>query len=217
MRRRCAVIAGASGLVGRSCLDALLASDHYSSVVALLRRPLDIVSPKLVQRVVSFDRIEPAAELPEGVAFCALGTTIRKAGSQEAFRKVDFEYAVNFAKWARQGGASRFVLVSSVDASSKSSNFYLRVKGEVEDAVRGLGFETVHILRPSFLLGDRGEERLGERMGIAAAKAMQFALLGGLRRYRPVEASAVAAAMSRAGLREETGVHIWRWQEISNG
>jgi uncharacterized protein YbjT (DUF2867 family) len=214
MRRRSAAIAGAGGLVGGFCLEALLAEDAYSRITALVRRPVEVAHSKLIQRIVNFDRMLPPGDLAEGVAFCALGTTIRKAGGQEAFRSVDFDYAVNFADWAKQAGASRFVLVSSVDAASRSGNFYLRVKGELEDRINGMGFDAVHIMRPSFLMGARAERRLGERLGIAAFRAIRFALIGGLSRYRPVEACAVGRAMVRAGLQDAVGSHVWHWKEI---
>lgn len=215
MQKRSAAIAGGSGLIGRFCLDGLLAEDGYSRVTALVRRPIEIAHPKLVQQIANFDHLDSPCDLAEGVAFCALGTTIRKAGSQEAFRRVDFDYGVNFAEWAKARGATRFVLVSSVGAAAGSSTFYLRVKGELEERINGMGFDRVVVLRPSVLLGERNEVRTGEKLGIAMGKAVSGALLGGLSKYRPVEAHDVAKAMVRAGLQQGAGLVVWHWKEIA--
>ncbi|MDX2152368.1 MAG: oxidoreductase [Bryobacteraceae bacterium] len=211
---RTAMVAGATGLVGNHCLRLLAASPHYAKVVALARRPLQAPPPGVVERSVDFDRltdgdIEPGADL-----FSALGTTIRKAGSQAAFRRVDLDYPLALARLAASKGASRLLLVSSVGADPASANFYLRVKGELEHAVQSLPFEAVHIFRPSLLLGERQEIRLGERLAIAAARSLQFGFVAGLRKYHPVLAASVAAAMVRAALRDDRGVHIHHYDEI---
>jgi uncharacterized protein YbjT (DUF2867 family) len=191
-----AVIAGATGLVGRACLRRLL--DRYDSVTALVRRPLKLTHPKLIERQIDFDRIG-TIEIPPGAhAYCALGTTIKVAGSEDAFRRVDFEYPRMFAERAAAAGQARFMLVSSVGASAQSGTFYLRVKGELEDAVRAMRIQEVHIFRPSVLLGDRAEKRPGERIGIAIASGLSFLMRGSLRKYRPIPAATVAAAMVAA-------------------
>jgi uncharacterized protein YbjT (DUF2867 family) len=203
MAKSSCAIAGASGLVGSHLLTLLLR--EFDLVAAVTRRPLAVSAPNL--RQVAFGDPLPAID----AAFCCLGTTIKKAGSEEAFRRVDFEAVVAFAKAARAAGASRFALVSSVGASAASSNFYLRVKGETEHAVSRIGFEHVLILRPSFLLGDRAEQRPGEKLGIAISKATAFLLLGPLRKYRPVHAERVAAAMLR---NSGTGVRVLEYDNI---
>lgn len=211
---RIAVVAGASGLVGGHCLNALLASPCYQRVISVARHASATEHPKLVQQVVNFDRLAALPPLEGADVFCALGTTIRKAGSQEAFRRVDYEYPLRLAVRAREAGASRFVLVSSVGADEKSKNFYLRVKGELEKAIAGAGFSSVLILRPSILLGSRVEFRLGERIGQAAARAGQFLLAGSWRRYRAVPASEVGCAMVEAAQSGAVGTHIYEWAEI---
>jgi len=191
-----AVIAGATGLVGRACLPRLL--DRYDSVTALVRRPLKVSHPKLIERQIDFDRIG-TIEIPPGAhVYCALGTTIKVAGSEDAFRHVDFEYPRMFAERAAAAGQARFMLVSSVGASAQSGTFYLRVKGELEESVRAMRLQEVHIFRPSVLLGDRADKRPGERIGIAAASSLSFLMRGSLRKYRPIPASTVAAAMVAA-------------------
>ncbi len=200
MSRR-ALVAGATGLVGSHCLRLLLASRQYEKVVALVRRPLSLNDAKLEQAVVDYDRL--AETLPAGSfddVYCCLGTTIRKAGSQAAFRRVDFDYPVALAQVARSRGARQFLLVSALGADPASKVFYNRVKGEVEQAVRAAGIEQSWFFRPSLLVGERSESRPAERAGIAFAKLMVPLLQGPLRRYRAVEADAVAAAMIAVAL-----------------
>jgi uncharacterized protein YbjT (DUF2867 family) len=127
--------------------------------------------------------------------YACLGTTIKKAGSQDAFRKVDHDYTLAVANMAKAAGVTRFAVVSSVGASARSSNFYLRVKGETDDALEKIGFAGLVIARPSVLVGNREEHRPGEKVGIAVTKAFSFAMVGGLKKFRPIEARRVAAAM----------------------
>jgi uncharacterized protein YbjT (DUF2867 family) len=191
-----AVIAGATGLVGRACLRRLL--DRYDSVTALVRRPLKLTHPKLIERQIDFDRIG-TIEIPPGAhVYCTLGTTIKVAGSEDAFRRVDFEYPRMFAERAAAAGQTRFMLVSSVGASAQSGTFYLRVKGDLEEAVRAMRLHELHIFRPSFLIGDRTEKRPGETAGTGLAGAFGFLMRGPLRKYRPIPAATVAAAMVSA-------------------
>src|SRR5258708_2620144 len=179
-----ALILGSTGLVGGHCLSRLLATSHYERVVAIVRRPLP-THPKLTQLVTDFEKLDKLEPCPITDVYCALGTTIKKAGSQEAFRKVDYDYPLQLAEWAIRMGAKQFLLVSSVGADPKSASFYLRVKGELESAVSKLPYEAVHIFRPGVLLGERPETRPMERFAIKVLTACQFALVGGLRKYRP--------------------------------
>lgn len=209
-----ALIVGSTGLVGSHCLQFLLASPEYASVTALVRKGAGINHPKLREQVVDYDNL---ADLPVGEdVYCALGTTIRTAGSQEAFRRVDFEYPLQIAKRTQAAGAKQFLLVSSVGANPKSGNLYLRVKGELEQALRNLPFAALHIFRPSFLVGERKEQRTGERVGITIAEALKFAMIGGLIKYRPVHANTVAFAMVKAALRGGSGAHIYDYEKIES-
>lgn len=213
--RPIAVVAGATGLVGRACLDYLCTSNRYRKIVALARRPIDRRVTTLEVRQVDFSRLDEIDDLgPVDVAFCALGTTIATAGSQEAFRRVDHDYALAFARFAYRGGARRFVLVSSVGADASSSNFYLRVKGEVEDALRGMPFEAVAILQPGLLLGDRAESRPGEAVARAVAPFFNPLLVGPLAKYRSVRADSVAAAMVAAAESDRAGAYVLDVSEI---
>lgn len=207
-----AVIAGATGLIGRECLRLLLA--RYDSVTALVRRTTGRLHPRLSERMMDFNRLD-TIEIPRGAhVYCALGTTIDKAGSEEAFRHVDLDYPKMLAGRAADAGGSRFMLVSSVGANARSKNFYLRVKGELEDALRALPLDALHIFRPSILIGDRDEKRAGEAAGIAIAKALGFLMAGPLRKYRAVPGTTVASAMVAAANTEVSGRFIYHYDEI---
>ncbi len=212
---RSVLLVGATGLVGRSLLPLLLCSRDYQRVVVLARRELDLKDPKLETVVTDFSRIPSLREkFAVDDVFSALGTTIRKAGSQPAFYEVDFTYNQQIAQLASEAGASRYFLVSAVGANSSSGFFYNRVKGELEDAVTQMGFSTVHIFRPSLLLGEREEFRLGEKVGSIAAKIIRPVLNGPLARFRPIEAKAVAEAMVYLARKGQSGVHIHESDEI---
>ncbi len=197
MTRNTAVLAGATGLVGRYLQQVLEEDAFYDDRIALQRS--DFVKLQL----------PPVTHL-----FCCLGTTIKKAGSREAFRAVDFDLVVSFAKAGRAAGAQRMMVVSSVGADAKSSNFYLRVKGEMEQALAGLGFEALHIFRPSILLGQRLDARSGEQWGIRMARAFEWAMVGQAKKYRPMPAGILASAMAAAGERGAPGRHIHHYQDI---
>jgi uncharacterized protein YbjT (DUF2867 family) len=210
-----AVVLGASGLVGGFCLKALMDKPDYARIVLLNRRALPFAAePRLTQKTVSFDSLSATDFAGAGDVFCALGSTIRKAGSQEAFRRVDLEYPLAAARLARQGGAKQFVLVSSVGADPTSKNFYLRTKGELEQEIARLGFDALHIFRPSLLLGKREEFRLGERVMVPLAPVLNQAMWGGLRRYRAIAAAAVGKAMAAAARAGNHGTSIYEYDQI---
>jgi uncharacterized protein YbjT (DUF2867 family) len=212
---RSAVLLGASGLVGGYCLQTLLADSGYARIVLLGRRELVAARhPRLAQKVVDFDALTQSDFEGADEVFCALGTTIRKAGSQQAFRRVDVDYPLAAARLSRQAGAKRFLLVSSVGADAAAKNFYLKTKGELEQEIGKLGFTAFHIFRPSLLLGKREEFRLGERIAMATMPLLNFAMVGGLRRYRAVSAATVGKAMVAAARQEEGGVYVYEYDEI---
>ena len=195
------VIAGASGVVGARVLHHLLRSDDVGRVIAVGRRALPLQHAKLVSKVVDLQNTTAvAAEIPEGtaVAFCCLGTTMKRAGSKEAFRAVDHDAVVAFAQAALGKGARRFLLISSVGARAGSANFYQRTKGEVEDALARLGYPQLTILRPSLIddEGARPDYRAGERLMLPLARIV-FAVAGRTRRYAPISADVIAKAMVR--------------------
>lgn len=190
------MILGASGLTGGLVLEGLLATPAVTSVVAPVRRPLALEHSKLSQHVVDFDALEAhAAIFHVDAVVCCLGTTIHKAGSRDAFRKVDHDYALAAARLAKMAGARAFILMSAVGASATSSVFYSRVKGELEDAVRALRFAYLAVYHPSLLLGDRDERRTAESLGMAVMPLANYGLIGPLKRYRAISAETVASAM----------------------
>lgn len=210
-----AIVAGASGLVGGHCLRRLLASGLHEQVVAFVRGPLNVTHKRLQQRTVDFERLGRMSAFPRAQdVFCCLGTTMKKAGSEEAFRKVDYEYVVRLAETSIRTGADRFYLVSSVGADRKSHVFYSRVKGEAEEAVTQMGFSGLHIFRPSLLLGGRPEKRPGEQAGIALARLVSGIFLGPIRKYRPIKAEDVAKAMVVVAREGSSGEHVYTSDEM---
>jgi uncharacterized protein YbjT (DUF2867 family) len=205
-----ALIAGASGLVGSHLLPLLLES--YDRVLSIGRRKLELTHPRLEQCVVDFEQLPDLGASAD--VFCALGTTVRKAGSQAATRLVDHDYPLNLARQVAAAGSRQFLLVSSVGADRRSTNFYLRTKGELEDALAALPFRSLHIFHPSFLIGKRAEARPGEKIGIAIATMLAPLLIGGLRKYRAVSAAAVADAMLAAARRAEPGRHFYSYDQF---
>lgn len=210
-----ALVAGATGLVGGYLLKALLDAPDYTRVYALTRRPYGKEHPKLANRVVIFERMADQLKgLVAQDAFCCLGTTIGDAGSQEAFREVDVDAVLLFARAARAAQATRFVVVSSVGASSKSKKFYLRTKGEMEEAVSDLGFASVDILQPSLLLGPRPSLRPLEITGRIFAPLINPLLTGAREAYRAVPAETVGKAMLGAARRGAKGVYRYTFSGI---
>ncbi|MFC2135499.1 NAD(P)H-binding protein [Bacteroidota bacterium] len=190
-----ALVVGATGLIGNHLTKKLLNDEHYDLVRIFTRRSLNIIDPKLEENIVDFNKIETWKEKIKGnVLFSSLGTTIKKAGSREAQYKIDFTYQYDIAKWGPENGVEKYVLVSSGGADSKSKNFYLRTKGELEEKVEQLKFENLIIFQPSLLLGEREEKRVGETIGAVLAKGV-IPLLPFLKKYRPIEGAVVAAAM----------------------
>ena len=198
-------LAGASGLVGGDLLQRLLVDGDFTKIVSASRRTSAVEHPKLVQAKVDFS--DPASfdglAAPD-VAFSCLGTTIKKAGSREAFRAVDHDAVLTFARAARARGARVFVHVSSLGANARSRQFYAAVKGEIEAALGEVGFESLCALRPSILDGDRAESRPLERVGLVFARALG-PVLG---KYRPTASLAVARAMITKAKEAAPGVHV---------
>jgi uncharacterized protein YbjT (DUF2867 family) len=214
MAPRCALVAGATGLVGGHVVEHLVESADVDRVVVLVRKKTGKwSSTKVEEKVVDYDALDPAAFSGVSEVYACLGTTIKKAGSQDAFRKVDHDYTLAVANAAEAAGVERFAVVSSVGASAGSSNFYLRVKGETDDAIERIGFASLIIARPSMLVGNREESRPGEKIGIALGKAFSFTMVGGLRKYRPIEAKRVAHAMIDA-LKDAKGTRILEHESL---
>jgi uncharacterized protein YbjT (DUF2867 family) len=197
-------VAGGTGLVGRATIQLLLATPAVEAVTALVRREWRDAPahPRLSVAVIDFERPDASASLLRGDALvCALGTTMKQAGSEAAFRRVDHDYPAALGRVARAAGTEHYLLVSAVGADPGSRVFYNRVKGETEADIRKLGFPRITIARPSLLLGARAEFRLGEVLGrIAGILAPS--------RWRPVHATQVAASLVEALLRRTPGVEV---------
>ncbi len=207
------LLAGATGLVGRELLRQLMADPTVGEVRALTRRTLSrqdllghtghpVGDARLQVCEVDFDRLDRSAALFEvDWVCCAMGTTRRKAGSQAAFRQVDFDYPFQIAQLALAQGARQLLLVSALGADATSRVFYNHIKGELEDALSALNYDGVCVARPSLLAGDRGEFRLGERLGLALGCLMP-------ERYKPVHATQVAAGLLSVAREERPGWHV---------
>lgn len=214
--KRIAIVAGGSGLVGMQLLHQLFQEQAYDAVIAVGRRELAIKHGKLAQVKVDFDNISQVNledKLRENDiggnnhslissinekgcvihAFCALGTTIKKAGSKEMFSRIDHDYVINFAKWVRGLGASKFLYVSAIGSDQQSSVYYNKVKGEVEEDLKVIDFKYLGILQPSILLGDRKEVRIGEDIGKIFFRAITS--FGLMKKYKPIYDHKVAKAM----------------------
>ncbi|MFA0962744.1 oxidoreductase [Roseivirga sp. BDSF3-8] len=211
-----ALIAGSTGLIGGHLLLQLLDDPAYSQVISLTRRPTSEAHPKLKEVIVDFDNLEQAGDdLKADHVFCCLGTTRKKAGSKEAFHKVDYHYVVELARQCIRLGASRFLVVSALGANRTSSVFYNQVKGEMEYTITHLDdYKGVYIFRPSLLLGDRNEKRTGERIAQWFATTFSFLFKGGLKKYQAIEGHKVATAMRQVAKSDLQGVCIFESNEI---
>ena len=199
------LLCGATGLVGREVLRMALADATVTQVVAPTRRPLP-PHPKLVNPVVDFEQLPTdAAWWQADAAICTLGTTLRDAGSPAAFRRVDFDYVLAFARLARAGGAQAFALTSSLGADAASRYFYLRTKGEAERAVRALGYPSLTVLRPSLIGGERERRRLREHVGMHLLQVLAPIVP---RRWRIVPASRIAQALLQSALAMTPGCAV---------
>jgi uncharacterized protein YbjT (DUF2867 family) len=214
MSNKTALVIGATGLVGEETLKQLLKSAQYNKIIALTRKPLELRNAKLENPVVDFDKPEQYSKIKADDVFCAMGTTIGKAGSQAAFKKVDFEIPLQVAELALKNGAAKFILVSSLGADAKSGVFYSRTKGELEQALMKLNYQALIILRPSILLGNRKEKRTGEEVGRFVAEKLSFLFAGPLAKYKGTPVDILAKAMIKLANDDKPGVRIIENEQI---
>ncbi len=208
-----ALVIGSTGLVGSQLLNQLLNDARFDKVIAFGRRKTGLSHPNLEERVVDFESPASWSSLVKGdVAFSALGTTRKQAGSLAAQKKVDYDYQLAFARAAARNGVPTYVLVSSSSADPSSRVFYTRIKGELDRDVQQLGFERVRIMRPSLLGGDRSQARAGEKVSSALLGALNA--LGIARKYREIPGRLVAQAMINAALDPGTGTRIYTLDEL---
>ncbi len=209
MNKRTAIIFGASGLIGNELLHLLLSNKNYHSILSFGRKKLDIDHPKLEQFLIDFEELDSYSEqLKAEDVYCCLGTTIKKAKSKEAFRKIDLEYVSQIASIATKNKVNNFSVVSSLGTDINSSNFYLKTKGEMEEVLKTYNFNQLLILRPSVLLGKRNEQRIGEQIGKVVVQIISPLLVGRLKKHRGIKASVVAQKMIEFTLQNRKGIFI---------
>jgi len=209
-----ALLIGATGATGTDLLEKLLNDATFDEVTIFVRKPIAVTNDKLKVNVVNFDRPEEWEHLVKGdVAFSCLGTTLKAAGSKEAQRKVDYDYQYNFAKAAKENNVAHFILVSSYGANSKSSIFYSRIKGELEDAVQALQFHKTTIFNPG-MLQRKNTDRSGE---VVMEKVLQFInMLGLFRKHKPLLTEVLAQAMINAAKNHTNYYNVIKLKDIHN-
>ena len=209
-----ATLVGASGLIGSYLLEELLNDPYFNTIRILIRRPIDITNAKLEKKLVDFNDSDSVlvALSNSDIVFCAIGSTMKKIkGDKDAYRKIDFDIPVNLARFCKMTGCEKFILVSSAGANSKSMNFYQRLKGETDEAVKEAGPKTIHIMRPSLLLGERKEFRLGENIGKAFMTTLSFLVPG---KYKAIQGKDVAKVMVALAKEKQEGFFIHENREI---
>ncbi len=212
-----AIVAGTTGLIGSQLIELILQDNYYDRVVTLSRKPLKISNFKLARQsslnaggfqnlVVDFDKLQEfSGQMKGDDVFCCLGTTIKVAGSREAFRKVDHDYPVALASVTKSQGATQFLIVTAMGANKGSSIFYNRVKGEVQEDLMKIGFEVTHIFQPSMLRGPRLEKRSGEEIGQSVMRVLGFLIP---KKYKIIESVKVARAMLAIAKLRQAGTKI---------
>ncbi len=217
MSKKTAVIVGATGSVGRELVPLVASSPYFEKLLILHRRPTQFGRlAKVEERIVDFTKLASVPPAGGATVFCCIGTTQKKAGSTEAFQKVDRDIPVALAGWAASNGATTFVTISSLGADAHSKSVYLRTKGEMEEGVARAGVPSTYILRPSLLDGEREEFRVAEQLGNRALALLNPLMVGPLRRYRSVRTRTVAAAMLACGEKGAPGVHIIESETIQD-
>ncbi|MCC6570677.1 MAG: oxidoreductase [Chitinophagales bacterium] len=191
-----ALLAGATGLVGGYVLEQLLDDSFFDKVIVISRRPLTVKHPKLEVILSEADALDQHADkIKADIVFCCLGTTIKKAGSQEAFKAIDYFYPLHLAVTAQKNGAQKYLLISALGANKHSAIFYNRVKGETEEAIAALHYPAFHILQPSLIMGERQEKRFGEQIAQKFSPVFNALMLGPLTKYKSIDAQQIAKAM----------------------
>lgn len=213
--KKTALVIGATGLIGRELVKILIDQKNYDKIHLLVRRPVNFTNKNCEIHVVDFDNLPAYQELFKvNDVFCTLGTTIKKAKTKEAFRKVDYDYPIETAKLSKKMGVEKLLIVTAMGADAGSRIFYNRVKGEVEESLIKLGLSSLHIFRPSLLLGEREEFRLGEKIAENASNVLNKIMIGPLRPYRAIHGKTVASAMAAAANSRKTTINIYRSDEI---
>jgi uncharacterized protein YbjT (DUF2867 family) len=212
-----AIVVGASGLVGSKLLTMLLNHAEYEEVLVVVRKDLGLTHKKLTQLVINFDELSKyEVSLTGHAVFSCLGTTNAQTPDKSQYRKIDHDYPLEIAKLAKKNGVEQFHLVSAVGADSKSTVFYSKLKGELEEDLKSVGLKSLNIYQPSFLYGGRKDRRVVETILIDLFKVIDPLLFGGLKKYRSITADAIANAMCRNSLKIASGTHIHTFDNIIN-
>lgn len=205
-------IAGATGLTGTYCLEYLLLQLKITKVIAIGRKPTGIQNPKLEDVILSDNKL--TTKIVADAFICCLGTTIKKAGSKEAFSKIDMELPLYLAKNLHKNGCKVIAIISAMSASENSIFFYNQVKGKMEAEIQKIGFESVSIFRPAIIDGPRKEKRTGEKIGLAVIKFFSPFFFGNLKNYKPIHAKTIGRALMTSVLLKKPGIKIYTSDEI---
>lgn len=212
-----AIVIGPTGLIGSQLVELLLQDNTFTEVRILVRNPLSLSHPKLDVQTVRFNDYHDIKEkIGTGYSiFCCIGTTQKKVhGDKIAYRKVDYTIPLNAAHAGLENGVKKYLLVSAAGANEKSSNFYLQLKGSVENEISKLGFESINFFKPSLLLGTRKEFRAGEKVAQGFLPLVSFLFAGPLKKYKPIQSIDVAKAMIAVAKRETSGVNAYEYSEM---
>ncbi|MEH7246263.1 oxidoreductase [Neobacillus niacini] len=214
-QKKTALVLGATGLIGKELVKIISENEQYEKIHLLVRRSIEINNERCKTYIVNFDELHKYSALFHvDDVYCCLGTTIKKAKTKEAFRRVDYEYPIEAAKLAKDNGVETFLIVSAMGADVNSRFFYNRVKGEVEDSLKKMDLPSLHIFRPSLLLGNRDEFRLGEKIAEKASSFLNFIMIGPLLPYKGIHAQKVAEAMANIAQSNKKGTAIYFSHEI---
>ena len=217
MSEKTATILGSTGMIGGYLLNLLLADDYFKIVRIVVRRPISKKNPRMEVKLVDFSDAESFKLALEGsdVVFSCIGTTQKNVkGDNELYRKIDFDIPLRAAQFGKEAGCGKFILVSSVGASPSSSNFYLKLKGELEHSLQKVGLDAVHIMQPSMLLGERNEKRTAEHVIQGTMRLLSPLFIGSLRKYKAIHGKTVAAAMLTAAKEDRKGFFKYSYDEI---
>lgn len=210
-----AIVAGSTGMIGQELIGQLCAGTAFSRIIALVRRPGHFNHPAVEELVVDYDRLEDYADRLKGdVVFSCLGTTQKQTPDRKAYFAIDHDYPVQLAQITAGNDAKQFHIISSIGANARAAAFYLSMKGKTEQDIAAIPFEAIHIYRPSFLSGNRKEQRFLEKAGLGLFAVLKPLLVGRLRKYRSITGHDVAVAMIRRALQPAKGIHYYESDEI---
>ncbi|MFT3947706.1 MAG: NAD(P)H-binding protein [Agriterribacter sp.] len=219
MQAKTAILLGATGLTGNYLLQLLLADDRYEKVRAIVRKPLQQTHPKLEVKVIDFKNAQAFREaIGSGdIIFCCIGTTMKNVKNDKTlYRQIDYDIAADAAKYGSENGFTQYLLISAIGSNAESANFYVRLKGEVENAIQTFPYQSIDIFRPSLLMGDRKEKRIAEKIFQSIMPVFSFLMIGGMQQYKPIHITVLAKAMCNAPFVNKAGVHIEVYKDILN-